>query len=85
MSDRPIGVMDSGVGGLTVVRAILDQLPHEPVVYVGDTAHGPYGPRPIAEVRELALNVLDSLVERDVKALVIACNSATETTSRTHS
>jgi len=76
MSNRPIGVMDSGVGGLTVVRAILDQLPNEPVIYVGDTAHGPYGPRPIAQVRELALNVLDSLVERDVKALVIACNSA---------
>jgi glutamate racemase len=76
MSNRPIGVMDSGVGGLTVVRAILDQLPHEPVIYVGDTAHGPYGPRSMAEVRQLALNVLDSLVERDVKALVIACNSA---------
>lgn len=74
--DRPIGVMDSGVGGLTVVRAILDQLPDEPVIYVGDTAHGPYGPRPIAQVRELSLKILDSLVERDVKALVIACNSA---------
>lgn len=68
--------MDSGVGGLTVVRSILDQLPNEPVIYVGDTAHGPYGPRPIAQVRQLALDVLDSLVERDVKALVIACNSA---------
>ena len=68
--------MDSGVGGLTVVRAILDQLPNEPVIYVGDTANGPYGPRPIAQVRELALDVLDSLVERDVKMLVIACNSA---------
>ena len=68
--------MDSGVGGLTVVRAILDQLPHEPVIYVGDTANGPYGPKPIAEVRELALNVLDSLMEQEVKALVIACNSA---------
>jgi len=76
VNDRPIGVMDSGVGGLTVVRAILDQLPNEPVVYIGDTAHGPYGPRPIAEVRELALDVLDALVERDVKMLVIACNSA---------
>lgn len=64
------------MGGLTVVRSILDQLPNEPVIYVGDTAHSPYGPRPIAEVRELALNILDSLVERDVKALVIACNSA---------
>ena len=76
MNDRPIGVMDSGVGGLTVVRAILDQLPNEPVIYVGDTANGPYGPRPIAQVRELALDVLDSLVDRDVKMLVIACNSA---------
>jgi glutamate racemase len=76
VNDRPIGVMDSGVGGLTVVRAILDQLPHEPLIYVGDTANGPYGPRPIAQVRELALDVLDSLVERDVKMLVIACNSA---------
>ena len=76
VNDRSIGVMDSGVGGLTVVRAILDQLPNEPVIYIGDTAHGPYGPRPIAEVRELALKVLDSLVERDVKMLVIACNSA---------
>ena len=76
VDNRAIGVMDSGVGGLTVVRAILDQLPNEPVIYVGDTANGPYGPKPIAQVREIALNVLDSLVERDVKALVIACNSA---------
>jgi glutamate racemase len=75
--DAPIGIFDSGVGGLTVARAVLDQLPHEPVVYVGDTAHGPYGPRPIAEVRALALDVLDHLVEdQGVKLLVIACNSA---------
>ncbi|HET7312197.1 MAG TPA: glutamate racemase [Mycobacteriales bacterium] len=75
--DAPIGIFDSGVGGLTVARAVLDQLPHEPVVYVGDTAHGPYGPRPIAEVRALALDVLDHLVEEHrVKLLVIACNSA---------
>jgi len=60
-----------------VARAVLDQLPHEPVVYVGDTAHGPYGPRPIAEVRALALDVLDHLVrDQRVKLLVIACNSA---------
>jgi glutamate racemase len=75
--DAPIGIFDSGVGGLTVARAVLDQLPHEPVVYVGDTAHSPYGPRPIAEVRALALDILDHLVEtHDVKMLVIACNSA---------
>jgi glutamate racemase len=77
VADAPIGIFDSGYGGLTVARAVLDQLPHEPVVYVGDTAHGPYGPRPIAEVRALALDVLDHLVEEErVKLLVIACNSA---------
>jgi glutamate racemase len=75
--DRPIGIFDSGVGGLTVARAILDQLPQEPIVYVGDTAHSPYGPRGIAEVRALALDVMDRLVEQHrVKCLVIACNSA---------
>ncbi len=76
MSDAPIGVFDSGVGGLTVARAIIDQLPNERILYVGDTANGPYGPRPIAEVRELALGVLDGMVASGVKALVIACNTA---------
>src|SRR5207248_9380999 len=52
------------------------QLPHEPVVYVGDTARGPYGPRPIAQVRAYALEVMDRLVDQGVKLLVIACNSA---------
>lgn len=61
---------------MTVARAVLDQLPHEPVVYVGDTARGPYGPRPIAEVRSFALDVMDHLVGEGVKLLVIACNSA---------
>lgn len=74
--DRPIGVFDSGVGGLTVARAIVDQLPAETVRYVGDTAHVPYGPRPIAQVRKFALDVLDHLVGSGVKALVIACNTA---------
>jgi glutamate racemase len=74
--DLPIGIFDSGVGGLTVARAVLDQLPHEAVHYVGDTAHAPYGPKPIAEVRRLALDVLDRIVESGVKMLVIACNSA---------
>jgi len=76
VSDAPIGVFDSGVGGLTVARALLDQLPHEELLYVGDTAHGPYGPLPIAEVRRHALASLDALVEQGVKMLVIACNSA---------
>jgi glutamate racemase len=76
VSDAPIGVFDSGVGGLTVARAIIDQLPNESVLYVGDTAHSPYGPKPIAEVREYALAVLDDLVDEGVKLLVIACNTA---------
>jgi glutamate racemase len=76
VTDAPIGIFDSGVGGLTVARAVLDQLPHEPVLYVGDTARGPYGPRPIPEVRSFALDVMDHLVDQGVKMLVIACNSA---------
>jgi glutamate racemase len=72
----PVGIFDSGVGGLTVARAILDQLPQEPVLYVGDTARGPYGPRPLAEVRAYALDVMDHLVAEGVKILVIACNAA---------
>ena len=74
--DAPIGIFDSGFGGLTVARSVIDQLPHESIVYVGDTARQPYGPKPIGEVREYALECLDHLVERGVKALVIACNSA---------
>jgi len=76
MTDAPIGVFDSGVGGLTVARAIIDQLPGESILYVGDTANGPYGPKPIAEVRRHALAVMDDLVDQGVKLLVIACNSA---------
>ena len=78
MSTRraPIGVFDSGVGGLTVARAIIDQLPDEDIIYVGDTANGPYGPLSIPEVRAHALAIGDSLVARGVKALVIACNTA---------
>jgi glutamate racemase len=72
---RPIGVFDSGVGGLTVARAILDQLPHEPMIYVGDSAHFPYGPRPVEEIRGFALEIASYLVDRGVKLLVVACNS----------
>lgn len=76
MSDaRPIGVFDSGVGGLTVARAILDLLPHEPLLYVGDTARSPYGPRPAEEIQRFATEVVDYLLHRDVKMLVVACNS----------
>jgi len=72
----PIGMVDSGVGGLTVARAVLDQLPHEALHFVGDTAHSPYGPKPLADVRRYSLTLLDGLVESGVKALVIACNAA---------
>jgi glutamate racemase len=72
----PIGVFDSGVGGLTVARAVIDQLPDEDIIYVGDTGNGPYGPLTIPEIRAHALAIGDDLVERGVKALVIACNSA---------
>ncbi len=72
----PIGIFDSGFGGLTVARSVIDQLPHESLLYVGDTARQPYGPKPIGEVREYALECLDHLVHQGVKALVIACNSA---------
>lgn len=72
----PIGIFDSGVGGLTVARAIIDQLPHESIIYVGDTKNGPYGPKPLAQVRTYALDVMDQLVAAGVKAIVIACNTA---------
>ena len=74
--DLPIGIFDSGFGGLTVARAVWDQLPGEDIVYLGDTARAPYGPRSISEVREYALECLDHLYGLGVKALVIACNSA---------
>ncbi len=71
-----VGIFDSGVGGLTVARAILDQLPQQQVVYLADTAHVPYGPKPIADVRRYALRCLDTLVDQGVRMLVIACNTA---------
>ncbi len=73
--DRPIGVFDSGSGGLTVARAVLDSLPGEPLLYVGDTARFPYGPRPLEEIRGYALEIAGYLIGRNVKMLVVACNS----------
>ena len=78
-SRRPVGMFDSGVGGLTVARATIDLLPHEDLVYFGDTARCPYGPRPAEEVQKFALEIMDALVEEDVKILVVACNSAAST------
>ncbi|MDQ3957073.1 MAG: glutamate racemase [Actinomycetota bacterium] len=73
---RPIGMFDSGVGGLTVARAVIDLLPNEDLVYFGDSARCPYGPRSPQEVRKFALEIMDLLVAEDVKLVVVACNSA---------
>jgi glutamate racemase len=74
---RPVGVFDSGVGGLTVLRAIHDRLSDESTIYVADLKHFPYGPRYPEEVRGFALDIIQYLVDRDVKMVVIACNTAT--------
>jgi glutamate racemase len=74
--DDPIGVFDSGVGGLTVLRALVDTLPRERMVYLGDTARVPYGNRGAETVRQYARNAADVLLDRDIKALVVACNTA---------
>lgn len=76
MSSAPIGIFDSGVGGLTVAREVRAQLPRESISYVGDTKHTPYGSKSIAQVRRYSLEILDELVEEGVKMLVIACNTA---------
>lgn len=76
VNDAPIGIFDSGVGGLTVARAIQEQMPDESIHYIGDTARCPYGPQPIADVREFALEIVDDLVEQGAKIIVIACNTA---------
>lgn len=76
MNNAPIGIFDSGMGGLTVAREVLDQLPHEEIFYVGDTKNTPYGNKAIAEIRHLALAIMDDLVSKGVKMLVIACNTA---------
>ncbi len=77
MDDRPIGLFDSGFGGLTVARAVIDLLPSEDLVYVGDTGRYPYGPRPLEEVRQFSRQITSKLVsEHDVKMVVVACNTA---------
>ena len=72
---RPIGVFDSGIGGMTVIRALLHHLPHENIIYFGDTARVPYGPKSQQVVREYALQDTDVLLEHNVKLIVIACNT----------
>jgi len=82
VNNRPIGIFDSGFGGLTVARAIVDLLPDESVTYLGDTARAPYGPRPLAEVRDFTLQSLDHLAATGVKMLVIACNTSSSAALR---
>lgn len=76
MDERAIGVFDSGVGGLTVARTLIDLLPTESILYYGDTARGPYGPRTREEVRGFSREIADFLVAEEVKMVVVACNSA---------
>ncbi len=73
---EPIGVFDSGLGGLTVVRSLLDLLPGEPILYFGDSGRFPYGPKPREQVLKYALEIGDLLVDQGARAVVVACNSA---------
>src|SRR6187455_1007885 len=77
MDERPIGIFDSGAGGLTVLHECLVTLPHEDFLYVGDGARCPYGPRPRDEIRRFALEIASYLEDAGVKLIVAACNSAT--------
>lgn len=74
---QPIGIIDSGVGGLTVVKEVIRQLPNEQILYVGDTARCPYGPRPMEEVKKFTWQMTQFLLDKNIKMLVIACNTAT--------
>ena len=76
MSTLPIGIFDSGVGGLTVLRAVRDRLPHESVIYLGDTARVPYGTKSPATIERYAVEDASFLVEKGVKMLLVACNTA---------
>lgn len=75
-SDSPIGVFDSGVGGISVLRAIREQLPEESVIYFGDQGHIPYGPRPMEQIRNFSEAITNFLLERNAKIIVVACNTA---------
>jgi glutamate racemase len=77
MNRAPIGIFDSGIGGLTVARAIYERLPHESTIYFGDTARVPYGPKSPDTVRRYSLEILHWLLGQSVKAVVIACNTST--------
>ncbi len=75
MNTKPIGIFDSGIGGLTVVRALIHRLPNENIVYFGDTARVPYGPKSSQVVREYAAQDTDFLLSKNVKMIIVACNT----------
>ena len=75
--NRPIGVFDSGVGGISVLKKVVQQLQHENFIYYGDSLNAPYGSKPLDEVRQLTIDGVNFLLDRNVKALVVACNTAT--------
>jgi glutamate racemase len=77
LNNRPIGIFDSGVGGLTVVAAVLEHLPEEDIIYYGDTARFPYGPKDLGDVRGYVFEIAQYLVDQGVKIIVIACNTGT--------
>jgi len=77
LDNRPIGIFDSGLGGLTVLREIIREVPDENIIFFGDTARFPYGPKKLNEVKKFALSIADFLFRLDVKLLVVACNTAT--------
>ncbi|MBV6452317.1 MAG: Glutamate racemase [Anaerolineales bacterium] len=74
--DSPIGIFDSGVGGLSVLRAIRKQTPNENILYFGDQGHIPYGPRPMEQIRDFSEAITNFLLQRDAKIIVVACNTA---------
>lgn len=76
MSKRPIGIFDSGVGGLTVMREVTELLPCEDIIYLGDTARFPYGSKTVEQLKEFVLEIVTYLRQQDVKVVVVACNSA---------
>lgn len=77
MSERPIGLLDSGIGGLTVLKEARKRLPNESFVYIGDNARNPYGTRTVEEIRQYTLELVQFLLKKQVKLIVIACNTAT--------
>jgi len=74
LDNRSIGVFDSGVGGLTVLGEIIRMVPNENIIYFGDTARVPYGPRDLCQVKKFVFKIIEFLCDRDVKLIVIACN-----------